>query len=172
VVARDLLGKLLVARVDGRRVALPLTEVEAYHGSEDRASHAARGRTKRNRPMFGPPGHWYVYFVYGMHWMLNVVTATEDVPSAVLLRGAGDVVGPARLTRRLGVDRAFDARPAVRATGLWIEAGGLVAPRRHVARTPRIGVDYAGETWAARPWRWVIDPAALRRRPEHAARTP
>ncbi|MHC5012377.1 MAG: DNA-3-methyladenine glycosylase [Planctomycetota bacterium] len=163
--APRLLGKVLVARRGQARMALPITEVEAYGGLRDLASHASRGPTPRNRPMFGPPGRWYVYFVYGMHWMLNVVTGPEGMPSAVLIRGAGDIVGPARLTKHLGVDKAFDAEPASRATGLWIEDRGWHVPRRRIRRTPRIGVAYAGPDWSARPYRFVVDPADVRQSP-------
>ncbi len=160
-VAPELLGKVLVARSRHGEIALPITEVEAYHGPRDRASHAARGETPRNRPMFGPAGVWYVYFVYGMHWMLNVVCDAPGTPSAILIRGAGDVVGPARLTKRLGVTKRFDGRPATPRTGLWVEDRGHVVPRRAVRRTPRIGVAYAGETWAAKRWRFVVEGGAL-----------
>jgi DNA-3-methyladenine glycosylase len=135
-------------------------EAEAYLGAHDLACHGARGMTPRNAVMFGPAGVWYVYLCYGLHWMLNVVTGGEGVPAAVLLRGAGNHVGPGRLTRALGIDRSFDGRPASRATGLWLELGMPVPPRL-VERTPRIGVGYAG-AWAAKPLRFVVDPGTLR----------
>ncbi|MFV1958903.1 MAG: DNA-3-methyladenine glycosylase [Planctomycetota bacterium] len=160
-VAPALLGKCLVRRRGRRLLVLPIHEVEAYHGPHDRASHASRGPTPRNRPMFGPAGCWYVYLVYGMHWMLNVTTAEEGVPSAVLIRGAGGIVGPGRLTRALGLDGTFSGKPATRASGLWLEDRGIRVPRRHVRRTPRIGVTYAGPTWAGRPWRFTVDPARV-----------
>jgi len=116
--------------------------------------------TRRNATMFGPAGHWYVYLCYGMHWMLNIVTGAAGLPAAVLIRGAGAHLGPGRLTRALGIDRAFDGSPAVRPSGLWIEASGIRVPPRLVARTPRIGVGYAG-AWAEKPLRFVVDPAIL-----------
>ena len=155
VVARDLLGKVLVRRRRGRETRSPITEVEAYHGLSDRASHAHRGLTPRNAPMFGAPGHWYVYFVYGMHWMSNVVTAREGVPSAVLIRAAGDAAGPAILTARLGIDERSNALPASRASGLWIE-DGRAPPGTRILRSPRIGVAYAGPVWAAKEWRYRL----------------
>lgn len=155
--SRDLLGKVLVTRAGD---ALPITEVEAYGGPEDLASHARSGPTDRNRPMFGPPGHWYVYLCYGIHWMLNVVTGPEDQASAVLLRGAVGVTGPGRLTKRLGVTGALSGCPMTEASGLWIEDRGFRVPRTRVRRTPRIGVDYAG-AWARRPYRFLIEEEAV-----------
>jgi DNA-3-methyladenine glycosylase len=98
IVARDLLGRTLVRRTKGKRIALTITETEAYMGPHDLACHAARGRTPRTEVMYGPPGSLYIYFVYGLHWMLNVVTREEGYPAAVLIRAAGKITGPARLT--------------------------------------------------------------------------
>jgi DNA-3-methyladenine glycosylase len=157
-VARDLLGKSLVRRhADGRLEAAIIHETEAYIGPHDKACHAAKGHTPRTAVMFGPAGHWYVYFVYGIHWMLNVVTGDEGYPAAVLLRGAGDWVGPARLTKGLAIDKRFNGQPAAEPSSLWIEDRGIVLPRSAISRTPRIGVDYAGE-WAAKPYRFVARP--------------
>jgi DNA-3-methyladenine glycosylase len=159
-VARDLLGARLVVRApDGGLSRYVVFETEAYLGAHDLACHGSKGMTKRNAVMFGPAGRWYVYLCYGMHWMLNVVTGAEGVPAAVLIRGAGEFVGPGRVTRGLGIDKAFDGRAAARTTGLWLEAGEPVGPRR-ISRTPRIGVGYAG-AWAEKPLRFVVDPAKL-----------
>jgi DNA-3-methyladenine glycosylase len=95
-----------------------------------------------------------------MHWMLNIVTGAEGVPAAVLIRGAGRHVGPGRVTKGFGIDKSFDGRPATRRGGLWFEPSGIEVPRRLVARTPRIGVGYAGD-WAEKPLRFVVDPAEL-----------
>lgn len=145
---------MCVRRAPGRVERYQITEVEAYDGPDDRASHASRGRTERNAPMFGPPGHWYVYLCYGLHWMLNVVTGPVGYPAAVLIRGVVGHDGPAKLTKALGVDRRFNDRSAASRTGLWLEAGETV-PDRLVRRLPRVGVDYAGE-WAGRPYRLVV----------------
>jgi DNA-3-methyladenine glycosylase len=150
VVARELLGKFLVAKHGRFADAHVITEVEAYYGFRDRASHAYIGRTNRNSPMFGPPGCWYVYLVYGMHWMLNIVTEREDYPAAILIRSIDNVEGPARVTRHLGIGRMFNARPAVKAAGLWIEERGLEIPESTIQRQPRVGVDYAGDYWSRR----------------------
>lgn len=153
-VAASLLGKKLVIGGD-RPASAIITEVEAYTGSQDRACHAHRGKTTRNAPMFGPPGHWYVYFCYGMHWMLNVVTCATGYPAAVLIRGIAGADGPGKLTKMLGIDARFNARPANRHTGLWIEDTGITIPTRSVVRSPRIGVEYAG-AWAQKPYRFTL----------------
>lgn len=154
-VARDLLGARLVVRAaDGSVARHVIFETEAYLGAHDLACHGSKGVTKRNATMFGPAGRWYVYLCYGMHWMLNIVTGAAGVPAAVLVRGAGDCAGPGRLTRALGVDKSFDGLAASRSTGLWLEAGEPI-PARRIVRTPRIGVDYAGE-WALEPLRFII----------------
>ncbi len=157
-VARDLLGAWLVVRAPGGSVSRhAVFETEAYLGAHDLACHGSKGMTKRNAVMFGPAGCWYVYLCYGMHWMLNIVTGAEGVPAAVLIRGAGEFMGPGRVTRGLGIDKAFDGAAAARATGLWFEAGEPIPPRS-ISRTPRIGVGYAG-AWAEKPLRFVVDPA-------------
>lgn len=159
--ARSLLGKVLVRTQSGRESAHVIVEVEAYIGERDRACHAWRGRTRRTEVMYGPAGRWYVYFVYGMHEMLNLVTGPEGWPSAILIRGVAGVAGPGRVTRALAVGRALNGRPAVPASGLHIEDRGIRVPGRLIKRTPRIGIDYAGPVWAAKPWRFVVDAADL-----------
>lgn len=160
--SRWLLGKVLVrARPEGGETAVLITEVEAYHGLRDRASHANRGRTPRNAVMFTPGGVWYVYLCYGVHEMLNLVTGPRDHPAAILIRGVAGASGPGRVTRLLGIDRRLNARPAARASGLWLEDRGVRVPRRLVRATPRIGIDYAGPVWAGKKWRFTFDPAAL-----------
>lgn len=153
--ARSLLGQVLVRRVDGEEIRLPITEVELYCGEDDLACHARVGRTGRTQVMYGPAGYWYVYLVYGMHHMLNLVIGNEGYPSAVLIRSAGDAKGPGRLTKRLGIGRELHGKAAVPETGLWIEEGKRLA-REHILATPRIGIDYAGPEWAAKPWRFVL----------------
>jgi DNA-3-methyladenine glycosylase len=155
-VARDLLGKYLVRQLGDEQIALRIHETEAYIGPRDLACHAAKGRTSRTEVMFGPAGYWYVYFIYGIHWMLNVVTESEGFPAAVLLRGAGTADGPARLTKALAIDKRLNSQPADLSAGLWIEDRGERVVRSAVRRTPRIGVDYAG-LWAAKPYRFVLD---------------
>jgi DNA-3-methyladenine glycosylase len=115
--------------------------------------------TPRNAVMFGPAGVWYVYLCYGMHWMLNVVTGPVGTPAAVLIRGVIGHIGPGRLTRALGIGGGHNGMTAARTSGLWFEQGAALPPRS-ITRTPRIGVDYAGE-WAAKPLRFLVDPETL-----------
>lgn len=154
--ARDLIGKFIVRRRRGKEVALMITETEAYADGRDLASHARFGRTTRNAPMFGPPGVWYVYFTYGIHWMANIVTEAEGSPSAVLIRGVGNLTGPARLTKFLKIEGALSGRPAVPAAGLWIEDRGVAIPRGKIKKGPRIGIDYAAPLSRNKPWRFWI----------------
>jgi DNA-3-methyladenine glycosylase len=156
VVAKDLLGKSLCRRIGSEVISAAINETEAYIGPQDLAAHGSKGRTARTEIMFGPAGYWYVYFIYGIHWMLNAVTDDVDHPAAVLIRGAGEWNGPAKLTKAMSIDKRFNTVPIDPASELWIEDRGLVIPRRKIRRTPRIGVDYAGE-WAAKPYRFVAD---------------
>jgi DNA-3-methyladenine glycosylase len=174
VVARELLGKVLVHEFGGRERAGVVVETEAYLGERDLASHASRGRTARTDVMFGPPGHAYVYLIYGMHHCLNVVTGTDGVASAVLLRaiapGAGIAAGvrtdgPGRLTKALGVSRAHD-RADLCSGPLFLRNGGPPPPRAAIARGPRIGVDYAGP-WADKPYRFWLRGHPNVSRPRH-----
>ena len=153
-VGRELLGCFLCRRVGKRIVRLEITEVEAYGGPKDKASHAHRGQTKRNAPMFGEAGKWYVYFTYGMHWMLNIVTGPEGYPAAVLIRGTKKIVGPARLTKFLKINKRFNGKKASHKTGLWIEKGTTIQ-KRGIKKTPRVGVSYAGKVWSEKPYRFL-----------------
>ena len=173
-VARGLLGQRLVRVVDGMRLSGRIVEVEAYVGEEDQACHARCGRTGRNAPMYGPPGHAYVYFIYGMHHCLNVVTEQEGFPAAVLIRaleplegveqmrarrgGRPDgqlTSGPARLCQALEIDRRFDGSDLC-APGalLYLEEDGEVGDEA-VSAGPRIGVR-GDEVAVTAPWRFYI----------------
>jgi DNA-3-methyladenine glycosylase len=156
-VARELIGKVLCRRIGSKVLAELIHETEAYIGPHDLAAHGSKGRTARTEVMFGPAGIWYVYFIYGIHWMLNAVTDDVDHPAAVLIRGAGPWTGPAKLTNALSIDKSFNTLKIAPATNLWIEDRGFALPRKHLRRTPRIGVDYAGE-WAKKPYRFVAEP--------------
>jgi DNA-3-methyladenine glycosylase len=169
VVARALLGKLLVC---GDRAGI-VVETEAYLGPDDKASHARFGPTARNAVMFGPGGVSYVYLIYGMYDMFNVVTGRDGEGQAVLVRaafpsrgiqgGPGAAAGPGKLCRAFGISRArHHGVDLTTSPGLFLAGGERVAPER-IARGPRIGIDYAGE-WAAAPLRFWVDghPAVSR----------
>ena len=173
-VARELLGQRLVRVWEGGRLVGRVVEVEAYVGEEDRACHARCGRTERNRAMYGPAGHAYVYFVYGMHHCLNVVTDQEGFPAAVLVRAVEPlegietmrarrggrpalqlVSGPARLCQALAIDRRFDGADLCAADArLFIEAGAGVSDE-HVAAGSRVGVR-GDEAALTAPWRLYV----------------
>jgi len=157
-VAIDLLGKRLVRMQNGGREELIINETEAYLGQADKACHAHKGRTDRTEVMFGPPGMLYVYLIYGMYHMLNIITKQEGEPEGVLIRGAGEHDGPGKLTQHLDVDMSFDAKPAVPDTGLWIEEG-VHCKESDIVTTSRIGVGYADE-WAKKDLRFVFDSEA------------
>lgn len=190
-VARALLGQVLVRVLDdGTRLTGRIVETEAYLGVADRAAHSFGGRrTARNESMWGEAGRAYVYFVYGMHHCLNVVTEGPGQPSAVLLRALEPLEGlatmrrhraanrggsrplpdtalcsgPARLAQALAVGRAFDGADLVAGPTLFLARGIRLAPRR-ISAGPRIGVDYAGE-WAAAPLRFCLAGSPFLSRP-------
>ena len=159
LVARELIGTHLVHNDGVTRRVGRIVETEAYLGPEDLAAHSARGRTKRTEVMFGPPGHAYVYFIYGFWNCLNLVTSRKGIPHAVLLRAVEPVEGitdktwgPGLLCRAMGVDRALNGADLC-ADRLWLERPRGSTPPVRIGSSPRIGVDYAGP-WAKRPWRF------------------
>lgn len=151
-----------------------ILETEAYDGEGDLACHARVGRTRRTEVMYAAGGVWYVYLCYGVHEMLNLVVGPRDHPAAILLRGVEGAGGPGRLTRALGIDRSLNRTAACAATSdLWVEDRGVVVPRGAIRAAPRIGVDYAGPVWAAKPWRFTLDrqawpPPSVARRPRQS----
>jgi DNA-3-methyladenine glycosylase len=155
-VARELLGTNLVRRLGRRQISSMIVETEAYEGPHDLASHSARGRTRRTEVMFGPAGHFYVYRIYGIHWMLNVVTGDIGDAAAVLIRGIEGVSGPGRVAAALGIDHSLNGRTAAPTSGLWFEPAARTLGGVPVTKTPRIGVDYAGPIWAAKKLRFVL----------------
>ena len=166
--ARSLLGCLLVHEC----VTLRITEVEAYGGPGDSASHARHGRTVRNAPMWGPPGRAYLYLCYGMHWMLNVVTGPEGEASAVLIRSAEVLdgieaalarrrtanvtpqlcAGPGKVAQALGLDKAFDGHDLLAPGGLDLWPG---TPPARILAGPRLGIAFATPDDQIRPWRFA-----------------
>lgn len=156
-VAPELLGGMLCRTLrNGRILRWRIEEVEAYDGMQDRACHAHKGMTTRTEVMFGAAGVWYIYLCYGVHWMLNIVTGPVGYPSAILIRGAGGISGPGRLTRALEITGGLNRRRADMETGLWIEKGDKPVAAGNIDRTARIGVHYAGPDWSNRPYRFVI----------------
>ncbi len=160
LVARDLLGKCLVNAHGGVERVGRIVEVEAYLGPHDLAAHSCRGLTARTKAMFGPPGHAYVYLVYGMHHCMNVVTEGEGRGAAVLLRAVepvknveGSTRGPGRLCRAMEIDRRLDAHDLCGEEFYIADSPGNGS--FSIAKRPRIGVDYAG-TWAKRLLRFYI----------------
>ena len=160
-VAHDLLGKQLVHRVAGRERVGRIVEVEAYLGPHDLAAHSARGLTHRTRVMFGPPGHAYVYMIYGMHWCMNFVTQAEGLASAVLLRAVEPVrnieartQGPALACKAMEIDGRLNGHDLVSAD-LYVRDPGRGGEPISIVKRPRIGVDYAGH-WARRLLRFYV----------------
>ena len=174
-IARELLGTRLVRILGGVRLTGIITETEAYVGEEDLGCHAKSGQTRRNAVMFGPPGHAYVYFTYGMHWMLNAVTEREGFPAAVLIRAiepvegvdvicarrqGRDTLGPAKLTQALGVDEALNGADLCDpGSGLWIGAG-IPVDDSDIITGPRVGLYTVPEPWKSMPWRFRTSPPA------------
>ena len=172
-VAQELLGKWLVRIVDGQRLSGLIVEVEAYIGEDDAACHAACGRTPRNEAMYGPPGIAYIYFIYGMHHCLNVVTEEEGFPAAVLIRALEPLEGleimrrhrpgrpdskltngPAKLCQALAIGRDFNGVDLCTGETLFIEEGRMVA-QEGIRASPRIGIK-ANELARSVPWRFYL----------------
>ncbi len=182
-VARDLLGMRLVRLEGNRRIAGIIVETEAYQGEEDLGCHARAGRTRRTALMYGPPGHAYIYFAYGMHWLLNCVTEGEGTPAAVLLRSlvpteGREIIanrrrgqpenrwadGPAKLCQAFGIDGSLNGIDLCGPdAGLFLEYGAPIPPE-NVTAGPRVGLNTVPEPWKSIPWRFraaVEDHAAL-----------
>jgi len=176
IVARELLGTRLVHISNGKKLVGLITETEAYFGFDDLASHAKAGRTIRTDPMFGPPGHAYVYFTYGNHWMLNAVTEKEGFPAAVLIRAiqpiegnevmmerrmGRDTFGPGKLTQALGITKSENYANLTEAgSSLRIEAG-IFVPDKSVTIGPRVGLNKTPEPWYSKPWRFLLKESIL-----------
>jgi DNA-3-methyladenine glycosylase len=179
VVARALLGTRLVRLEAGQRIAGIITETEAYRSEKDLGCHARAGRTPRTTVMYGPPGYTYIYFNYGMHWLLNFVTEDEDFPAAVLIRamrpteGIEQIAarrpgrprsqwtdGPAKLCQALDIDSRFNAIDICAPDApLWVEPGESV-PESSVTIGPRVGLNTVPEPWKSIPWRFKVDSPA------------
>jgi DNA-3-methyladenine glycosylase len=174
-VARELLGTVLVRVEEGVRIAGRITETEAYIGESDLACHAKAGVTPRTKIMYGEPGRAYVYFNYGIHWMLNAVTEKEGFPAAVLIRAIQpleglDIMasrrgkqphpkwtdGPGKLTQALGIDQSFNGVGLCsEESGLWIEVGESISDE-NVTIGARVGLNSVPEPWKSKPWRFLV----------------
>lgn len=153
-VAPDLPGKIICIKLaDGVTGRYEITEVEAYRGTEDKACHASKGRTARTEIMFQEGGRLYIYLIYGMYWMLNIVTAEKENPQAVLIRGLEKFKGPGVLTKSLGIDKTYNGEDLITSERIWIEDAGIA---RTIKTSSRIGIDYAGDYWKERPWRYFV----------------
>ena len=153
-VAEKLLGKILVRRWnDGIESRYRITETEAYFGEVDKACHASKGRTPRTEIMFAEGGKVYVYLIYGMYWMLNVVTGNENHPQAVLIRGIDTIIGSGKVGRELKIDKTFYGENLVTSSKIWIEDAKEIYDFQ---TAPRVGIDYAGEEWKSKPWRFIL----------------
>jgi len=171
-VARALLGKKLVRQINGLELSGMIVETEAYCGEADSACHAHRGKTPRNAVMFGEPGHAYVYFTYGMHYMLNLVTEATENPCAVLVRAILPLAGieemearrkrkrseltngPAKLCQALSIDKSLNGWDLTCGKELWV-ADYKKIPAKSIITTPRIGIDYASKEHKEAPWRFI-----------------
>ncbi len=172
-VARDLLGRQLLSVVDGETTGGVIIETEAYVGEQDTACHASRGCTPRTQVMYGPPGRYYVYLIYGMYHMLNIVTASEGTPEAVLIRalhpqqgkavmcarrggqcGQNLTNGPGKLCQALAVDKRFNSLPVTHPE-LYLLPGEPPDPVC-ILSTPRIGIGYASEADQRKLWRFLL----------------
>jgi DNA-3-methyladenine glycosylase len=172
-VARELLGKRLIRIENGERISGIITETEAYRGEEDLACHARAGLTPRTAVMYGPPGHAYVYFNYGMHWLLNFVTENEGYPAAVLIRGIHPVEGletiaqrrrgrprkewtdgPAKLCKALNIDGRFNGTDICSPDAdVYVEKSERILDPS-VTIGPRVGLNNVSEPWKSMPWRF------------------
>ena len=175
-VARELIGARLVRILDGTKLVGLITETEAYIGEKDLGCHAHIGKTNRNAVMFGSPGHAYVYFTYGNHWMLNAVTEQEGFPAAVLIRAiqpvegieimmerrnGRDTLGPGKLTQALGITKSENnVNLTETGSGLWIEAGKFI-PDKSVTIGVRVGLNKTPEPWLSKPWRFLVKTPIL-----------
>lgn len=176
IVAREILGKRLIHLIGNQRVGGIIIEAEAYDGEQDLACHARVGRTERNKVMYFQGGHAYVYFTYGMHWMLNCVTGNIGYPSAVLIRAILPLEGidfikdqrsnvpeklwcngPAKLTRALTISNVLNGSDLCDPKGLLFIENGEEISERMVKATPRVGIQSTPEPWLSKPWRFVAD---------------
>jgi DNA-3-methyladenine glycosylase len=169
VVAKDLLGKFIIRQIGKKKLAGKIVEVEAYNGPNDRASHANRGKTERNKIMFGHPGFSYVYMIYGMYYCFNIVTESHGYPAAVLIRavepvnaplirgarGVNKTNGPGKFCKTFEINKKINGLDLCKKEKIWLEDRGIKIKKVEIARAKRIGVDYAGE-YKNKLWRFYL----------------
>lgn len=151
--AQDLLGKYLMRKQNGTISKYMITETEAYHGFEDKASHARFGKTTRNSIMFAKAGYCYVYLCYGIHWLLNIVTGPEDFPAAILIRGVDNTFGPGKVTKKLNINGSYTGKLLHPDSDIWLEDLGHIPTS--ITSSQRVGIDYAME-YKDKPWRFIL----------------
>jgi len=176
LLAPDLLGKVLVRQFNGKLLVGIITETEAYQGQEDLACHARVGKTRRNQVMYGEAGRAYIYFTYGMHWLLNIVADKVDMPAAVLIRSVFPLAGieamavnrphlahssqwlngPAKLTQAFSLDGSLNGHDLRESGSELFLAEALVVPQHKIKASPRIGLGNTPEPWLSLPWRWEV----------------
>lgn len=154
-VAPDLIGKILIRKKNHISSRYIITEVEAYRGEEDEACHARFGPTMRNAIMYEPGGKVYVYLVYGIYWMFNIVTGSAGIPQAVLIRGITGYNGPGKLTKALDITKNLYGEDLVVSEKIWLEHH---SKKYRYLQTSRIGIEYASEPWKSIPWRFILEP--------------
>ncbi len=174
--ARELLGRRLVRLENGQRLAGTIVETEAYRGEEDQGCHCRAGRTKRTQVLYGPPGHAYVYFTYGMHWMLNFVAEPEDFPAAILIRAIQPTEGleriaarrhaqprklwtngPGKICQALNIDKTFNGADLCAADAQIFVEWDPPIPEECVTKGPRVGLNNVPEPWKSVPWRFLAE---------------
>jgi len=152
-IAQNLLGCYLVREYYGKIIKAEITETEAYRGEYDLASHASRGKTNRTKIMYGAPGHAYIYIIYGMYFMFNVVTEKKDFPAAVLIRSVSTFKrfnGPGKVTKFLHLGKSLNGYDLTKGQKIWLEKPKIKRPFR-VIKSPRVGIDYAKH---CQKWMW------------------
>lgn len=154
IVAPALVGKLLVRKMDNCKIIkLRISETEVYRGEQDTACHARFGKTNRTKVMYCEGGISYIYMIYGIHFLLNVITGKKEQPQAVLIRATNEYDGPGKLTKALNIDKSLNGISLTNSDKLWFEDDGFVA---EYIKAPRVGIDYASEPYKSIPWRFIL----------------
>lgn len=155
-VAPKLLGKYICRKYDdGTIERFQILDVEAYCGTQDLACHASKGRTDRTEAMYSEGGHVYVYLIYGIYWLINIVTGKKNDPQGVMIRGIAGALGPGRTGKILKIDKSFYNEDLTTSKRIWLED---MNEQLSYSTTPRIGIKYAGKPWVDKLWRFVHDP--------------